>query len=257
MLLTNLTIFHLYPYLSRRCVFLCRLLVVSWQFVSAHCWLYLGSLFVYIVGLYLGSLCTLLCCILAVCFCTLFGCILAVCVHCWVVLAACFCTLLGCILTFVCVHCWVVSWQFVYIVLYLGSLFTLLGCVLAACLCTLLSCVLAVCVHCVVSWQFVYVVSLCLGSFFVYPVVLYLGSLSIYAQLRMQCCNVLRNVTACLGLHKTMYEVSVSFSSFVTCDSHYNMIYILHSLFICVENNVMCKMQTFCFLGIVNVITWS
>jgi len=57
--------------------------------------------------------------------------------------------------------------------------------------------ILAVCVFCwLVSWQFVYIVGLNLGS------------LSIYAQLIMQCINVvLRNDTACLGLHKKMYEV--------------------------------------------------
>jgi len=40
----------------------------------------------------------------------------------------------------------------------------------------------------------------------VYIAGFYLGSLSIYAQLRMQSCKVvLRNVTACLSLHKSMY----------------------------------------------------
>jgi hypothetical protein len=79
----------------------------------------------------------------------------------------------------------------VYIVgLSLGSSYTLLGCTLSLCLCTLLG----------LSWQFVYIVGL------------YLSSLSINAQLIMQCCNVvLGNVTACLGLHQNMYEVSELF----------------------------------------------
>jgi hypothetical protein len=109
---------------------------------------------------------------------------------------------------------------------------------------TLLGCVLAVCVrYCVETWQFVYIVGLNLGS------------LSIYAQLIMQCCNVvLRNDTACFRVTQK-YVWGVSFSIFVTCKSHFNMIYILHSWFMCVENKVMCKTQIFCFLGLINVIT--
>jgi hypothetical protein len=157
-------------------------------------------------------------------------------------------------LQFISIPWWVVTWQFVlylsslfvYIVgLCLGSLFvyivvlclgslyciltvcfcTLLGCNLAVCLCTLLGCVLAACLCTLLCCNLAVCLCTLLG---------YHGSLSIGAQLRMQCCNVvLRNVTACLGLHKTMYEVSVSFSSFVTCASRYNVIYILHSLFVC------------------------
>jgi hypothetical protein len=126
------------------------------------------------------------------------------------------CTLLCCILT-VFVHCWVVSWLFfLYLVgLCLGSLCTLFCFILAVCLCTLLCCILEV---------FVHIVGFYLCSFFVYIVGFYLCSLSIYAQLRRQCCKVvLRNVTACLGLHKNMFQVS----AFLPLSLHYDLYFVL------------------------------